>query len=164
MGAIDANGVYIYSEDDPASPFSDLLNLGQSAQSVALGDLDARVADLEDAAVRSDITGVSNFSYGGSGFTTVTYVDNGDGVVHVLGGRVARTTSPLSLASSFTIATGLPAPATASVIGGGFTSAGVGFTCWVSSGGDLTILSANTGATLAVGASLYVPSGTYYKA
>lgn len=47
MGALDANGVYIYDETDPVSPFSDFMNLGQSAQSVVVGDLDARLTDLE---------------------------------------------------------------------------------------------------------------------
>jgi hypothetical protein len=50
-GSIDANGVYIYAEDDPISPFSDFMNLGQESVSDAIGDvsaaLDARLDALE---------------------------------------------------------------------------------------------------------------------
>ncbi|QUC01096.1 hypothetical protein [Cellulosimicrobium cellulans] len=55
MGAIDANGVYIYDESDPVSPFSDFMNLGQSAQSVVLGDADARLTALETEPVWSSV-------------------------------------------------------------------------------------------------------------
>lgn len=40
-GHIDANGVWIYGEDDPASPASDLLNLGQESISDQIGLLRA---------------------------------------------------------------------------------------------------------------------------
>jgi len=46
-GALDANGVWIYGEDDPASPVSDLLNLGMDSVSDAVGDAKARLITLE---------------------------------------------------------------------------------------------------------------------
>lgn len=46
-GALDANGVWIYGEDDPASPVSDLLNLGMDSVSDAVGDAKARLTTLE---------------------------------------------------------------------------------------------------------------------
>lgn len=56
MGDTDNNGIYHYTEDDYRSLFSDLLNLGQEATSVAIGVLRGRVKDLEDAAVRPHLT------------------------------------------------------------------------------------------------------------
>lgn len=47
IGALDANGIWIYGEDDPASPASDLLNLGQESTSDAVGDAKARLTALE---------------------------------------------------------------------------------------------------------------------
>lgn len=47
IGALDANGVWIYGEDDPASPVSDLLNLGMDSVSDAVGDAKARLTALE---------------------------------------------------------------------------------------------------------------------
>lgn len=46
-GALDANGVWIYGEDDPASPVSDLLNLGMDSVSDVVGDAKARLTTLE---------------------------------------------------------------------------------------------------------------------
>lgn len=43
-GALDANGVYQYGEDDPVSPLSDYMNLGQSSVSARIGELAAAVA------------------------------------------------------------------------------------------------------------------------
>jgi hypothetical protein len=43
VGSISANGVWIYGEDDPASPFSGLLNLGMQSVSDRIGVLAARV-------------------------------------------------------------------------------------------------------------------------
>src|SRR5665647_2593528 len=50
IGTLDANGVWIYGEDDPASPVSDLLNLGMDSVSDAIGDTKARVTTLEGGA------------------------------------------------------------------------------------------------------------------
>lgn len=47
MGALDANGVWIYDEDDRRSPFSDALNLGQDAQSAALAAIGGRLTTVE---------------------------------------------------------------------------------------------------------------------
>lgn len=46
-GAFDTNGIWIYGEDDPASPVSDLLNLGQEATSAAFADDRTRLDALE---------------------------------------------------------------------------------------------------------------------
>lgn len=50
-GALDANGIYMYAEDDPISPFSDFMNLGQDSISDALAALstalDGRLDILE---------------------------------------------------------------------------------------------------------------------
>lgn len=47
MGAYDSNGIWIYTEDDPASPFSDLLNLLAESASDQFAAAVARVAALE---------------------------------------------------------------------------------------------------------------------
>lgn len=46
-GAIDAQGVYIYNETDKPSPFSDLLNLGQDAQSAKFAAVAAELLALD---------------------------------------------------------------------------------------------------------------------
>jgi hypothetical protein len=46
-GGYDANGIWIYGEDDPASPVSDLLNLLAESTSGAVEDEVARLAALE---------------------------------------------------------------------------------------------------------------------
>ncbi|WP_053203789.1 hypothetical protein [Jiangella muralis] len=46
-GSPDANGIYIYDETDLASPFSDLLNLGQEATSDEIANDRARLTALE---------------------------------------------------------------------------------------------------------------------
>jgi len=47
IGALDANGIWLYGEDDPASPVSDLLNLGMDSASDAVGDAKARLTAIE---------------------------------------------------------------------------------------------------------------------
>ncbi|MDN4598840.1 hypothetical protein [Leifsonia virtsii] len=47
-GHLDENGIWQYGEDDPRSPFSDTLNMGQEATSVAIGALLAEVGTLSD--------------------------------------------------------------------------------------------------------------------
>ncbi|WP_263732553.1 hypothetical protein [Cellulomonas sp. SG140] len=42
-GAIDGNGIYVFAETDTASPFSTLLNLGQSATSTKVGNLQSQI-------------------------------------------------------------------------------------------------------------------------
>lgn len=49
-GTLDSNGIWLYGEDDPASPVSDLLNLGMDSVSDAVGDAKARLTVLEVAA------------------------------------------------------------------------------------------------------------------
>ena len=39
MGTLDNNGIYIYDENDRPAPLHTLLNLGQAAQSAAIGDI-----------------------------------------------------------------------------------------------------------------------------
>lgn len=46
-GHLDSNGVWIFGEDDKASLFSDLLNLGQNNTSLALTADRARLSNLE---------------------------------------------------------------------------------------------------------------------
>lgn len=48
-GALDANGIWIYGEDDNEATHSDLLNLGQEATSDVVGDMKARLGVIEDA-------------------------------------------------------------------------------------------------------------------
>lgn len=48
-GSLDANGVWNYGEDDPASPFSDLLDLLGTSTSLQFGSDRARIAALEGA-------------------------------------------------------------------------------------------------------------------
>lgn len=58
MGALDANGIYLYDEEEPAAPgglFSELLNKAQGSTSSAVGMLTARVAALEQAISQSAI-------------------------------------------------------------------------------------------------------------
>lgn len=70
-GSIDTNGVYQYAEDDLASPFSDVLNLGMESVSEALAanyaSLAARLADLETDTGWVPLTLASGYS-SGSGF------------------------------------------------------------------------------------------------
>lgn len=47
MGAIDANGIWIYTEDDPAAPFSDTLNLLAESTSDEIANDRARLTALE---------------------------------------------------------------------------------------------------------------------
>lgn len=47
-GFTDANGVYIYGEDDNISLFSDLLNLGEESISTVVGDLRADLTSAEN--------------------------------------------------------------------------------------------------------------------
>ena len=46
-GYYDANGVYIYGEDDNISLFSDLLNLGEESISDAITDIKTDITNLE---------------------------------------------------------------------------------------------------------------------
>src|SRR5665647_1139312 len=67
-GSLDGNGVWIYGEGDPASPVSDLLNLGMDSVSDTVGDAKARLTALEtDTSVWTDVAFDSGFqSYSGN--------------------------------------------------------------------------------------------------
>jgi len=62
-GTLDANGIYLYSEDDPASPVSDLLNLGMDSTSDAVGALRSRVTALEAVPAMADLTPATNWDH-----------------------------------------------------------------------------------------------------
>lgn len=53
MGALDSNGIWVYTEDDPASPFSDLLNLLAEAASTQIAADRARLDALEAEGAKS---------------------------------------------------------------------------------------------------------------
>ena len=76
-GTLDANGVWIYGEDDPASPVSDLLNLGMDSVSDAVGDAKARLTTLEGlgmwTAYTPTLTATTNPNIGTTGTRTGAY-------------------------------------------------------------------------------------------
>ena len=99
-GALDTNGIWIYGEDDPASPVSDLLNLGQDSVSDAVGDLKARVTTIENAASAAwtpYTPSLVNLTLG-NGTMTARYKRVGT-VIHVMGiitwGSTTSMTNPV---------------------------------------------------------------------
>lgn len=77
-GALDSNGIYQYDESDLASPFSDLLNLGQTATSDVVAALDSRLDVLEQGTGLVPVLRI----YGSAG--TATWTKS----AHLLGIRV----------------------------------------------------------------------------
>jgi hypothetical protein len=54
-GGINANGVYLYGEDDSAAPFSDMLNLGMDSVSTQFTNDRARLTSLETTAANPNV-------------------------------------------------------------------------------------------------------------
>ena len=77
-GALDANGVWLYGEDDnPDGTASGLLNVGMQSISDTIGPASARARKRflwPDAAARAAQTGMSNGDDGYQSDTTVTYL------------------------------------------------------------------------------------------
>jgi hypothetical protein len=106
---LDVNGIWQYEETDPASTFSDLLNLGTSSTSDAVGALAARVAvtELEDPAWTA-LTLNAGWA-NGAGWQPLSY-RKVRGTVELSGGFLNRVGSSLAVTagSIYEIAT-LPA-------------------------------------------------------
>lgn len=68
-GTLDSNGIWKYGEDDPASLFSDLLNLGQNNTSLAFTADRSRLSNLESRATALELAPNDSgwVSVGGSG-------------------------------------------------------------------------------------------------
>jgi hypothetical protein len=54
-GGINANGVYLYGEDDSAAPFSDMLNLGMDSVSTQFTNDRGRLTSLETTAANPNV-------------------------------------------------------------------------------------------------------------
>lgn len=98
-GTLDTNGVWIYGEDDPASPFSDLLNLGMDSASDAIGTLRSRVTAIEGqqtaerAAWIAYTPTLANITLG-NGTVTARYKRVGS-VIHAMGVITLGTTTSM---------------------------------------------------------------------
>lgn len=77
-GALDARGIWQYGEDDPASPFSALLNMLAASVSTQIGNDRARLSALENAAQATAwdpaVTGITV----GNGSEVAKYATIGD--------------------------------------------------------------------------------------
>lgn len=138
-GFHDANGIYIYDETDLASPFSDLLNLGQEATSDEIANDRARLAALEAQGAASSWTPT---------FQSATV---GNGAVNAYWGRVGDLVAwqwKWVLGSTSTItgtfASDLPTPVT----GGSWMSVGAGYASrGTATTGRMTLVTRMTGGT-----------------
>ena len=106
IGTLDANGVWIYGEDDPASPVSDLLNLGEDSVSDAVGDAKARLTALESSNAAASAVALTL----AAGWTAIAgYAPptsyKGPGGIVVVQGTVRRTGATITADASGTIAT-----------------------------------------------------------
>lgn len=117
-GAYDVNGIWIYGEDDPASPFSDTLNLLANATSDEIANDRARLVTLEDAGTASAwVPSFTNASVG-NGAVTAHHTRIGD-LVAWSWKWVLGSTSTVTGAFSSTLPT--------SVLDGTWTVPGAGY-------------------------------------
>lgn len=131
MGFYDSNGIYIYTEDDQAAPFSDLLNLGQESASDEIANDRARLTALEGRGARSNWVPTWNNLVVGNGTVTAYYTQIGKLVVwqmKLIFGSSTDVTNTINMA--------LPT----AVEGAGFMSVGGGFTARSSSSAGRTLL------------------------
>lgn len=77
-GGYDARGIWQYGEDDPASPFSDTLNLLAESTSVEIGADRARLDALEDGGVSTSWTPNFTNATVGNGSLVARYARVGD--------------------------------------------------------------------------------------
>lgn len=175
MGAYDSNGIWIYTEDDPASPFSDLLNTGMESVSVELGNDRARLDAVEGRGDASnwtpDLGGVTL----GNGAVSAFYARIGDLVAWQWKLVLGSTTSVTAA-----IASDLPTEVTGSTwmaVGNGFVSRGTSatgkttlvcrmsngtvFNLWYTGAGSLGVTSPLSGGTWLANDVISV-GGTYF--
>lgn len=175
-GDYDSRGIWIYGEDDPASPFSTLLNLLAESVSDQLAADRSRLTALEARGSASSWTPVFNNLTVGNGALQATYGTLGDFVVWswklVFG---TTTTVPGVIASTLPT---LSAEGVWTVPGAGYTSRGstttgrqvlagrmtgaTTFNLWFA-GQSLGATSPFTGGTWASG-DVIAMSGVYRKA
>ncbi|WP_053205837.1 hypothetical protein [Jiangella muralis] len=76
-GAYDSNGIWIFGEDDPAAPFSDLLNLGMESVSDEIANDRTRLDGLELLGARSTWTPTFTNATVGNGDVTAYWASIG---------------------------------------------------------------------------------------
>lgn len=102
MGALDAEGVYIYDETDHASPVSSLLNLGQQSVSDALAAL--RLATTSPP-VQNAILPSAPWVVPPGAYSLPTLAKR-NGMVHLTSGMVVRSTAlAVSAGTQYQLAT-----------------------------------------------------------
>lgn len=152
IGALDANGVWIYGEDDPASPVSDLLNLGMDSVSDAVGDAGARLTTLE-----TRVTGDAGAALTlGAGWTSilasgpsVSYLAPGGFVV--VQGLIRRTGATITNGQSGTIAT----------LAAGHRPADALYVTQARAGGQVTLVYSSSGTISAETAGTWTQNSSF---
>lgn len=131
MGAYDDNGIYIFTEDDPAAPFSDTLNLLGESTSDAFGADRARLDGLEGIGARTNwVPTWTNLTVGG-GEVTAYYTQIG---------KLVAWQMKLVMGASTSVSNTINMSFPTSVQGAGFMPVGGGFTSRSSSSTGRTLL------------------------
>lgn len=93
MGALDANGIWMYAEGDPADPASVMLNVGQSATSAAIGALKAALGTV--------VQGTGTTSQSSAAGAAMIYTGASSEVVLPPGTWIVTSTANLLVSGAF---------------------------------------------------------------
>ena len=100
-GYYDTQGIYRYAEDDDASPFSTLLNLGQASVSTELGKIRTGLASPPTVSAITPVNGWTTFTAGGLYSTPQVAVKNG--LCYLTPGLLSRSgATAMSFTAGFT--------------------------------------------------------------